>query len=1518
MFKFARTFYRLFRAAIFLLPLLIAFRGALYLRECLRTLAAPGTGVDFKYQARKGAVLHITAESYSFLWNSGTLHVVRPRLQDNKGTMLASADSARIAGIRVSGNEPIEGIVRNLKANLVRLPNGKFALEDYLPQKNPQTQNRAYNVKIETAGIDYVDLSGKAPYRQHVATPQLVVQGLGDTWVASGNLHFAGMGDAHAAIQRYADVGLLINLNSKRLSLGPAVEHFRTTPEGRGVEALKLVSARELVAEGPVRIFVPENEPFALSASLNAEARQVLYANKDRYDSATFQGLVTSSGVRGKLAVERRGTTAKFDGSVVWTAKPVMAGVLEADLGSPSDIPLSLQASLPRNIRFNRVQGKGWFSYGPTGFRFDGPVSARQLSLGGQRFQGLTGVARANGNVLRFDGARARWRGAPLSGEVAYFPASGRLSGAARSSEVDLSEMGRVAGISGVKGRGVVQAVFGGTASDPVASIRTSGNALYKLPGSENAFRGTFLASGRYTSAGLGLGSLVLDTKTGRLVAEGTATPGGRMALNVAATNVSLKGLLPDLGGFGSFSGHLTGSMSNPVLTGRAQVLDFQVANQTIPFVVANVKATRNHVQAESVHAAKGSAQASGSLAFMPRTGAISGRLTAKNLPLSDINEQISGVADASSVTITGSLKHPRVDADLSTRGLVVANRPIGLANTHVSLNGKEFSAPNITAELAGGTVVGSASGNLATKAVQLEVSGQNMSLPELAPELAPTANLEGRISGNAILSFAGADLRYAKGSGKVADVRLNRTLVGSGSWSANVSPTNFGGGLLIGTLDRYLDLRGLTVDRSKNTISADVTAYQIPLTDVETAVERYLPEPTNDLDRRIRRLEGVANAKATISGSLHEPTLNVTLFQLEDLALESRKLGTFSTQFLKAGPIWTVTQLGWDGPAGNLRSSGVVDERGETSIDGDLTNFDLGLLSLFSDKLTRIGGRAGLSFAVSGPTRSPIVKATLDASRTMVSTGSGPASQLEFGMVLDSIEVSQSSLAPDGRPNGGIVASGKLFYRGLEGNLSAQIPLIYPLTLPQGQPLQVGLDLPSHDLQSFAEYFPGIDAKRTKGTIGGHLGLGGVVGGVKLTGNVTAKADTFAMKRIQTTLNEANVSLTFADEALHFNLDGKSSEGGQIVSTFDSPVGDVSQRIQELSSRGVDALLDRNIAGTLAMKDFGVKWDGKEQGRLTAAANTQLTMSGPLRRPRIEGTASLSGVDTVLPAFDVATATAPTFLVDPEFNVKLALENTARINTSLAKLRMVGDGSLTGSLSEPSLSSNLTVLGGTIGLPNATVRIEPGGTVQLRYRTGPGGDTLASLNVDLTGNAGLTASLYGDLPQHFDISLRVRGDLLQENQALITAESDPPGLSQQRILALLGQQDLIAALAGSVSKLQASRELRNALAGYAVPALLSPVTTAFAKGLGLEYLDIAYDPFTQVSLSFAKELGRNLTVQGRRQLSTPTPGFKPQYDLRLVYRLPFGGKSLRRTSVSFGADQDRPWKVSVEYGFRF
>lgn len=247
----------------------------------------------------------------------------------------------------------------------------------------------------------------------------------------------------------------------------------------------------------------------------------------------------------------------------------------------------------------------------------------------------------------------------------------------------------------------------------------------------------------------------------------------------------------------------------------------------------------------------------------------------------------------------------------------------------------------------------------------------------------------------------------------------------------------------------------------------------------------------------------------------------------------------------------------------------------------------------------------------------------------------------------------------------------------------------------------------------------------------------------------------------------------------------------------------------------------------------------------------------------------------------------------------------------------LVGEGSLSGRASQPVAKAEMEVDSGTIRLPGGLLRVESGGTVTLNYRSIPG-DTVANLKLDMIGNTSLTTVAYGDTVGRYDISVVVTGDLLQSSGLTLVASSDPPGLTQDRILALLGSTDVLEAIGGTSTRNTAQERIRNAVAGYAIPTLFEPITSGFAKGLGFQYLNLDYNTTDLASLSFAKAFSSELFVQGRRQLAQTRPNLPIQYDLRLVYRPRRVKGFLQRLSLSLGTDQDRPWKISVDYGTRF
>jgi len=245
--------------------------------------------------------------------------------------------------------------------------------------------------------------------------------------------------------------------------------------------------------------------------------------------------------------------------------------------------------------------------------------------------------------------------------------------------------------------------------------------------------------------------------------------------------------------------------------------------------------------------------------------------------------------------------------------------------------------------------------------------------------------------------------------------------------------------------------------------------------------------------------------------------------------------------------------------------------------------------------------------------------------------------------------------------------------------------------------------------------------------------------------------------------------------------------------------------------------------------------------------------------------------------------------------------------------MTLAGQGTLKGTLDNPKMQAVVTLEKGSVRLPAALLRLDQGGTVKIDY--GIQSPRAASAVVDLEGNTSVTASRYGDLDvQRYDISLAIKGDLLQDKGLNLTASSDPPDLSQERIMGILGETDLLQSLSYAGKE---NTAVQAALLST-VPTLLDPWTGQIAQGLGLDYLNLEYSAFDQASVTFGKILGSGLTVEGNRQLSEPPPGFAARYDLRILYRPRRLPGAFHQFRFFFGADQDRPWKLGVEYGVRF
>ena len=134
--------------------------------------------------------------------------------------------------------------------------------------------------------------------------------------------------------------------------------------------------------------------------------------------------------------------------------------------------------------------------------------------------------------------------------------------------------------------------------------------------------------------------------------------------------------------------------------------------------------------------------------------------------------------------------------------------------------------------------------------------------------------------------------------------------------------------------------------------------------------------------------------------------------------------------------------------------------------------------------------------------------------------------------------------------------------------------------------------------------------------------------------------------------------------------------------------------------------------------------------------------------------------------------------------------------------------------------------------------------------------------------------------------------------------------------MAILGQRELIESLAVGATRNQQDL-LRGAIYTLAIPQITGGITRGLANALKLDYFAVEYNPFEETIFSAAKTLAKGLTLTLRRQLAEPIQG-KRRYELKLAYRLPTHDKFLSRVRFGLGFDQDRPWKLTIDFVKRF
>lgn len=572
----------------------------------------------------------------------------------------------------------------------------------------------------------------------------------------------------------------------------------------------------------------------------------------------------------------------------------------------------------------------------------------------------------------------------------------------------------------------------------------------------------------------------------------------------------------------------------------------------------------------------------------------------------------------------------------------------------------------------------------------------------------------------------------------------------------------------------------------------------------------------------------------------------------------------------------------------------------------------------------------------------------------------------------LDSIRtgaITLASSAPDA-PKVLTVSDLSAFKNGrLVATLSGSLPVVTAANL--GDASRGAARLPDQDLHAvlkvqdlsaLAGFSPGaVDPKKT----GGQFSLTANFGGGGLSGLATITNASVGLANFDTSVNKINGIVVLANnKAAIQSFTGQSSKGGGFALAGSATL--LGTQSLDLRLTAKDLGVDENSKQNVLYQKFS--------SVLKATVNGSLSVVGPFLTPAVTTPPAapivISSATATLPSPSEAAAGPggpPAF--DPTFDVTLQLgggrTKTIRVQGGLLQAEASGAVRLQGRLTAPRFGGTLSVARGQFILPPTTLlkivkpretdagslngngnnsvtvaypredengvpglqtnvniwaqtTVSPTQATLAQYRSVAGngiGETAPQGNTAFSGNSPL-----GGGRQRYTITVHIYGLLGSTDPAKLHDDfySSPGGLTKaQMVAALVPASALVAAAGGGAGGQNLLEDqFKTALANVAIPTLLTPITQSVASALGLEDVNVTYDPNQPVFVTVTKQIGPKLEVTFSRSFgargATDQTLLPPQYTLKLGYDI------TNRYRIGVSTDDRKNNAVTLEGVIRF
>jgi len=1004
------------------------------------------------------------------------------------------------------------------------------------------------------------------------------------------------------------------------------------------------------------------------------------------------------------------------------------------------------------------------------------------------------------------------------------------------------------------------------------------------------------------------------------------------------------------LDGIAYLRGRLTGTRSHPTIRAQTAIFDGRVGDIGMELVAARVILDKHRISLPEiiVYRRTAVAQASGEVELPSEDGTRPLRFKAQghisDFDLATLTEwsespvKLAGLANLS-FSANGTPEQFEITGEL-TGGKVQLDKLIAdSAATPFRLTRHEretvLQLDSVQVQLREGIAQGQVQLTLQDAGTSLQAAWNAHSVPLsiLAPYLPESYHLNGVLNTQGRLEGF-LDALHAESTWHLTHLNLNGVALGEATghaaWLPQVesllTPEGSGGMQEIllakqrvegakGTLTLQAMLNApegrilldtLRYTPETATIEAQGALEAIPVSWVRQLMLALPVEVPPDLPERTDTLNGTLSARWQLSGTTEKPQLAFD-GQALHITWNGRSLGE-----LQARGNWSQEQLDfqvrWQAESSRLEAKGSLQDE-TLNAEMELSQFPLEWLQLWEPSLPPIKGILDLTMLATGSPKQPelTLSATVQRLELPLSSPSDP-SDLSGGsnasqpptfpidqLLFSRIEVREGAITTE---------DALIQVRDYRARLSGQLPFRWSSrTIPRDEPISVHLTIKEQPLRLLELFLP-IDIERTAGTLNARLDIEGTLNELKPRGELQIAQGSLALESFSTYLHELGLQVEFdGQQARIVQAQARSSAGGQL---------DLTGAIDVAREEPVLALSGRLQRFTL--NEPRLPMGGSARGHLDG----EFSLRGTLKKPQLAAHLKVLDGFLSLPAEMQMAQGGFALPANPELNVQIQVAPGFTLRNPNLDARMEGALQISGTLGEPRASGTFSLQGGALNLPTARLRLQPESLILLTYpHTTPTGETIARLELDVRATTTVVALDYTGDPQRYRVELDIRGPLDDPQRFQMVARSDPPGLSEQRILSLLGRGSVLEALARGDNPVQIFRQqLSEVVAGQVMPALLSPLETGIAEALGLEQfaLDLDYTGNTPAQIYLVKELFNGFGISYRRSLAITNP----PYEVRLFYRLPFRYRFLQRLKIGWGFDNTQRQFLFIEGSLLF